>query len=154
MLEILPHTSHLFCFFEKESRLGAKKSKVILYRKEGGKFEKDDCIFQISRLLLNTYFHSILSVLGLKKYSCSPSAIKTTMLSIANPSPKLPPSVHFPNNWVTAAPANTPVIFIIPYAVPLYFAETNWHNIGMLLASKIPKPIPNNSPAPITLMKP
>lgn len=87
-----------------------------LLSKGGGKFEKDDCVFQISRHLLKKSkvsldqcqsvvyivipmnFHSMLSVLGLKKYNCNPSASATTILSMANPSPKLPPSVHFPSN--------------------------------------------------------
>ena len=35
---------------------------------------------------------------------------------MAKPKPKFPPSVHLPNKSVINAPANTPVIFMIPYA--------------------------------------
>lgn len=42
------------------------------------------------------------------------------------------------HHCVTMAPANTPTIFMIPYAVALYFAEIIWQRIGILLASNMP----------------
>lgn len=60
--------------------------------------EKQKSIFE-RFVKLNTFVQGTgLGLSGLKKYNCSPNASATTILSIANPSPRLPPSVHFPNN--------------------------------------------------------
>ncbi len=58
--------------------------------------------------------YSILSVFGCRNFSWIAMAAATITLSQANPAPKSPPSVHLPSMLVTAAPANTPIIFIIP----------------------------------------
>lgn len=58
--------------------------------------------------------YSLLSVVGLKQLNCSTSATSTMQPSTAKPKPRLPPSVHLPNRCVTAAPANTPTMFITP----------------------------------------
>lgn len=73
--------------------------------------------------------------------------------SIAKLFPRFPASEDFPIKSVIDAPANTPTIFINPYAVALFFAGTNWQRIGILLASNIPKPMPKQSAALITLNK-
>ena len=62
--------------------------------------------------LANTY--DALSVVGFRHASCNISAITTIPPKMANPNPKLPPSLHLPNTCVTKAPANTPTMFMIP----------------------------------------
>ena len=79
--------------------------------------------------MLSTY--SRLSVFGFRQTNWSVSAAITTMPSTAKAKPRLPPSEHLPITCVTMAPANTPTIFMIPYAVALYFAEIIWQRIGM-----------------------
>ena len=78
------------------------------------------------------------------------SATKTIPDNIAKLLPRFPASVDLPNRSVIKAPANTPTIFIMPYAVARYLEDTNWQSIGMLLASNMPKPKPKQNAAPIT----
>ena len=60
---------------------------------------------------LNIY--STLSDVGRRQASCNTSATMTMPPSTAKPMPRLPP-FHLPSRCVTAAPANTPTIFITP----------------------------------------
>ena len=43
------------------------------------------------------FIYSILSVFGFKQINCKAKATATTILNIAKPVPKLPPSVHLPS---------------------------------------------------------
>lgn len=58
--------------------------------------------------------YTILSVFGCRNFSWIAIAAATITLRQANPAPKSPPSVHLPSKLVTAAPANTPIMFMIP----------------------------------------
>ena len=56
----------------------------------------------------------MLSVFGFKNHNCATSAKATMPPKRAKPAPSWLPSVHLPNTCVTAAPAKTPVMFMMP----------------------------------------
>lgn len=57
----------------------------------------------------------MLTVLGRKKMTSTTKATNTKLAIIAKSCPKLPASVDYsPNSFVMIAPANTPVMFIMP----------------------------------------
>ena len=56
----------------------------------------------------------MLTVLGRKKMTSTTKATNTKLAIIAKSYPKLPASVDSPNSFVMIAPANTPVMFIMP----------------------------------------
>ena len=70
--------------------------------------------------------------------SCSRRAIPNAAAMRAKPTPRLPWSAHRPRTWVIRAPKNTPVMFMMPYAVALCLEDTNWQRIGILFVSNIP----------------
>ena len=56
----------------------------------------------------------MLTVFGRKKMTSTIKATNTKPAIIAKSCPKLPASVDSPNSFVMIAPANTPVMFMMP----------------------------------------
>src|SRR5659263_413566 len=105
-------------------------------------------LFYFPKIILHqkekNYSSVLFAVFGCRSHNWNTMATTTKPASIAISRLKLPESADLPRIVVIKAPAEIPAIFINPYPVARKRGETNWHKMGMLLTSKIPKPKPKS----------